>query len=71
MPQKILSSVNSSIVTSPLSRNPAEKLKLNVSHGDCDHVCLGMYCTLSRHLELCQCISMLHPFSYVPLYFYI
>lgn len=46
MQQKILSSMNSCIVTSTFSRNPGENLKFNFSHSDCDHVCLGSYCIL-------------------------
>lgn len=51
--QKILSDINSSVVTSTVSRNPGEKLKLNLSHSDCDHGCLGRYCIRRRCLELC------------------
>lgn len=46
MQRKILSSINSSIVTATFSRTPGENLKLDLSPSDCAHVCLGRYCLL-------------------------
>jgi len=53
MQQKTLNSTNSSTVTSTVSRNFGEKLKLNLSHSDCDYVGLGRYCMLRGRFELC------------------